>query len=228
MRMLYLFLLLGFYSNAQMSYFVEYKGSVRVNSQSDNEFSNSLLLGIKRKNSSFSIGVGREDWKYNMFGNRIKGTKSFYGHCSTYKTMFNFNHNFKIPKTKISILAGVEYDLYFGGNLNDSLSLSFSSGKYLFRFSRNYLYQMPYNSSEYHGVYSAVSETPFSIKAHIALQYNFKKCTLRLYYEPYMMRFHYTDVKYADNKGKTFLFFNDIGIGLNYPLNFKKKQEKEK
>ena len=231
--MLYLFLLLGFYSNAQMSYFVEYNGSVKTDVTDliplkDFNLSNSISFGIMKKRIFFSVGVGREDWNIRYFHKSHSPSSIFVKHSSTYKFSTMAERQFLIPKTKLSIRLGVGGKFYFLNHLKDSFTYA-SDENFISGISASiFENEAPYWIESEYNRYSYITNMPFAILGNIAMQYSFKKWGIKFYYEPYLMRVRYKNPNVEPDKGATFIFFNDIGIGVNYQLNFKKKREKEK
>jgi hypothetical protein len=69
-----------------------------------------------------------------------------------------------------------------------------------------------------------ITSVPYAFTANIAMQYSFKKLALKIYYQPYFMKIKYETVK-SSTEGSNFVFYNNLGLGINYPLNFKKKEK---
>lgn len=44
-----------------------------------------------------------------------------------------------------------------------------------------------------------------------------------MYLEPYIMNLRYQNAKNVLNQGSSFIFFLDLGIGINHAIVFKKK-----
>jgi hypothetical protein len=228
-----LFFLVFFFlqSQAQISYFIEYNISNDFLSADDVILNNNISFGIKKKKAFFSLGFGREDWYLEYFNNQYFTNPSQYNaHCRTYKFSALFERQFFIPKTKLFISFGAGGKLYFLNQMKDSLSHSIY-GHALSTLKPSVLqnakdtYDNPFqgNGLEY---YSYITNVPFAFTANLALQYRFKKLGLKLYYEPYFMRIKYRNAKYTTKTGATYAFYSNIGLGINYPLNFKKKDQK--
>lgn len=234
MKMLYLFLLLVFSSNAQLNYFAEYNGSIQTREigQSELVVSNSISFGVKKDKTLYSLGIGREDWNLDHFRRQYYEPSLFTYHTRTYKITFLIEHQYLIPKTKLSLRFGIGGKVYFLNQLKTS-----------FTYQDNYISEIkpstisklsPYYSSssidgftfESQDHYYYITHMPLAVRANFVLQYNFKKWALKLYYEPYVMSVRFRNAADSKDWGRSIIWFNDIGIGVNYPLNFKKKKEK--
>ncbi len=241
MKMLYLFLLLVFSSNAQLSYFAEYDGSVKTREIELNDLvvSNAISFGIQKNKMLYSVGIGREDWSLGYFGmpSYYKNKpNSFTYHCSTYKIVAMVEHQYLVPKTKLSLRFGLGVKVYFLNKLKESYTYE-NNEKYIY-MTKPSVFENFYpgsSSNSFDGIkygnldnYSYITRIPLAVRANLALQYNFKKWALKLYYEPYVMSVRFRNAADPKDWGRTIIWFNDIGIGVNYQLNFKKKQEKEK
>ena len=71
-----------------------------------------------------------------------------------------------------------------------------------------------------------VTKMPITFLTRVNIGYAFKRLKISAFVMPYWVRFHYQNAAFPERKGKTFLFFYDIGLGINYTLPFKKKEAK--
>ncbi len=223
-------LFLSLNANAQLKYFVEYNISTNVITSNFLVLDNSLSVGVKMNKILLSIGVGREDWSAVYFNNKYnKNTSKYTSHCRTYKLSALLDYQFSIPKTKLSIRVGGGAKVYFLNQMKDSLSLS-SSSHFLRSLKPSVLlnatdtYDKPFQDIGLAN-YSFITSVPYALTTNLAVQYNFKKCALKFYFEPYWMMIKRKNAKHF-TPGSYFGFYSNLGLGINYPLNFKKKDQK--
>jgi hypothetical protein len=215
-------------TNAQNKYFIEYNIS-NVFPSNNVVLDNNLSFGVKINKILFSLGVGREDWYLQYFDNIYFTNPSIYNaHCRTYKIATSIEHEFLISTSKLSINTGLGVKMYFLNQLKDSLSSIYGD---LNTTRPSYLQDAKdKNIDLLNGIdldnFAFITSVPYSFTANIALQYTFKKWGLKLYYQPYFMKIKYETVK-SSKRGSNFIFYNNIGLGINYPLNFKKKDQKD-
>jgi hypothetical protein len=230
MKLSLLFILLfGLNANAQSNYFIEYNISTTVTTSNFLVLDNSLSVGVKMNKILLSIGVGREDWSAVYFNNKYnKNTSKYTSHCRTYKLSALLDYQFSIPKTKLSIRVGGGAKVYFLNQMKDSLSLS-SSSHFLRSLKPSVFlnatdtYDKPFQDIDLAN-YSFITSVPYALTTNLAVQYNFKKCALKFYFEPYWMMIKRKNAKHF-TPGSYFAFYSNLGLGINYPLNFKKKEK---
>ncbi len=228
------FLFFGLYANAQDKFFIEYTSALGGPSYMvDLVLNNSLSCGLKNKKITYSLGIGQEDWYLDYFDNKQLPSSVFEYisfHCRTYKLTALIERQFLLPKSNLSVRLGAGGKFYLLNQMKDSYIVS-GSNNYLRATKPSVLsnakdtYQEPFN-----GVgldrYSYITSVPFAVIGNLALQYKFKKLGLKLYFEPYFMWINYKNAKYF-TRGSTFAFYSNIGLGANYPLNFKKKEKSD-
>jgi hypothetical protein len=225
-------LLFWFNSNSQLSYFIEYNGSTKekLTDRRDLVIDNCISVGVKKNKILFSAGIGREDWNLEYFHEKYSYNPVYFiYHCRTYKLTTFIERQFLLPKSNLSVRLGAGGKFYLLNQMKDSYIVS-GSNNYLRGTKPSVLlnakdtYQEPYQ-----GVglshFSYITSVPFAVIGNLALQYRFKKLGLKLYFEPYFMWINYKNAKYF-TRGSTFAFYSNLGLGINYPLNFKKKDQK--
>jgi hypothetical protein len=224
---LFFTLIFWFNANAQLKYFVEYNISNMF--PSDNiVLENTIMLGIKKEKSLFYLGLGREDWYLEYFDNIYFTNPSIYNaHCRTYKVSASIERQFFISTSKLSINAGLGVKKYFLNQLKDSLCIIYGN---LNTMRPSYLLDNKNkNNNKLNGIdlddYAFITSVPYAVTANIAIQYSFKKLGLKIYYQPYFMKIKYETVK-SSTEGSNFVFYNNLGLGITYHLNFKKKDQK--
>jgi hypothetical protein len=228
-------LLFWFNSNSQLSYFIEYNGSIKkkltdINQRRDLVIDNSIAVVVKKNKILFSAGIGREDWNLEYFHEKYSSNPIYFiYHCCTYKLTALIERQFLIPKTKLSVRLGAGGKFYFLNQMKDSYVLyhpneGLVGTKPLALSNAIDNVQTPYNGVGL-GEYSYITSVPFAVIGNLAFQYKFKKLGLKLYFEPYFMWINYKNAKYFA-RGSTFAFYSNLGLGINYPLNFKKKDQK--
>ena len=221
-------------SQAQFHYLVEYNTALNVQLNDLQPFTdliidNNLSLGIKKNKTIGFVGFGREDWYLQYFDNIYFTNPSIYNaHCRTYKVSASIERQFFVIKTKLSLNLGLGIKTYFLNQMSDSLSRSIYGN--LSTMGPPYLQDAKEkNIDKLNGVdlddLFFIRSVPYAFTANIALQYSFKKLGLKIYYQPYFMKIKYETVK-SSSEGSNFTFYSNIGIGINYPLNFKKKEQK--
>jgi hypothetical protein len=235
MKLSLLFILLfGLNASAQRNYFIEYNTSVKKGltdsyTLGDLILDNSFSFGAKMNKVNFSMGVGREDWFLHYFDTKYYSNTSLNtAHCRTYKMSALLDYQFSIPKTKLSIRVGGGAKVYFLNQMKDSLSLtagdhSLRSLKPSVLLNAKDTYSEPFQDIGLAN-YSFITSVPYALTTNLAVQYNFKKCALKFYFEPYWMMIKRKNAKHF-TPGSYFGFYTNIGLGINYPLNFKKKEK---
>jgi hypothetical protein len=230
-----LFLLICINLNAQKRYFIEYKFAVLgFLSHVDLTVSNNISFGIKKDKTLFSIGLGREDWNLYYFDKPFYAPTLFNYYSSTCSFSSLLEQKLLLPKTKLSINLGLGAKFYFSNNLSNKYTLDVYNNKLgplkpsaLSKFSpfkdENTIEGVAVGSIDR---YRYISSIPYAITTTLAVQYNFKKLALKIYFEPYFMRIKYNSAIDPSKKGNLFIFYNNLGFGINYPLNFKKKDQK--
>jgi hypothetical protein len=220
-------------SQAQLQYTVDYNIALNVIPNDLKPFKdliidNSLSLGIKKNKTIGYLGFGREDWYLKYFNNSYSTNPSVYNaHCNTYKISGLIEYQFYMIKSKLSINVSVGAKIYFLNQLKDSLSSIYGN---LSTMRPPYLQDVKeQNINILNGLelddWAFLTSVPYAITTNIALQYSFKKWGLKLYYQPYFMKIKYETVK-SSTEGSNFVFYSNVGLGINYPLNFKKKDQK--
>lgn len=228
--------LFGFNSNAQFSYFLEYNSSIKekltdINQRRDLVIDNCITMGAEKNKMLYSIGFGREDWFIEYFNNVQLPSDVFEYitfHSRTYKITALIERQFLIPKTKLSLRLGAGGKFYFLNQMKDSYIVS-GSNNYLRGTKPSVLLNAKDAYDEpFQGVglsnFSYITSVPFAVIGNFALQYKFKKLGLKLYFEPYFMWINHKNAKYF-TRGSNFAFYSNLGLGVNYPLNFKKKEQ---
>lgn len=233
---LFFTLLFWFNSNSQLSYFIEYNGSVKekltdIIQKRDLVIDNNISICAKKNKMLFSIGLGREDWYMEYFNKEYTFNPEYFAfHCRTYKLTALIERQFLIPKTKLSVRIGAGGKYYFLNQMKDSYILNYPEDRLVgskpsVLYNAKDTYQEPFN-----GVgldeYSYITSVPFAVIGNLAFQYKFKKLGLKLYFEPYFMWINYKNAKYF-TRGSNFAFYSNLGLGVNYPLNFKSKEPKD-
>ncbi len=227
-------LLLSLCSNAQLKYFVEYNVS-NIFPSNHIVFDNNISFGITKNKTVGYIGFGREDWYLEYFDNKYYTNPSIYNaHCRTYKVSTLLEHQFFLIKSKLSINLGIGGKIYFFNQMKDSLStygpgvLDITKPSYLLV----YVLKNPYSytgSNEYENS-RIITSIPYAITTNLAFQYTFKKWALKFYCQAYFMKIKYNLLyPLAEGRiddGSNFGFYSNLGLGINYPLNFKKKDQK--
>jgi hypothetical protein len=213
----------------QFNYLIEYNVSNVLFSDGDIILDNTVSVGVKKNKIVGRIGLGREDWYLRYFNNIYFTNPSIYNaHCRTYKVSASIEHQFFIIKSKLSLNVGLGIKTYFLNELKDSLSGSIYGNLWATR--------PPYlqdakdkNIDLLNGIdldnFAFITSVPYSFTANIAIQYSFKKWGLKIYYQPYFMKIKYETVK-SSKRGSNYSFYSNLGLGINYPLNFKKKDQK--
>lgn len=234
----FLLIFLWFNANAQLKYFLEYNGAVSpmiINPPiNDLVIDNSLSFGVKNNKTLYSLGLGREDWYLGYFNNKYYTNPAIYNsHCSTFKISSFLEQQFFIIKSKLSLNVGIGAKVYFLNQMKDSLS-TYNKGRFygmLYTMRPSYLLEAKKNNlNQLNGTdldeYAFITNIPFSIFTNFAIQYSFKKWVLKLYSQPCLMKIKYKTVK-SSIEGQSFAFRINVGLGINYPLNFKKKEKSE-
>jgi len=220
--------------SGQLRYFVEYntslkKGLMDSYTLGDLVLDNSFSFGFKMNKTLYSLGVGREDWYLHYFNNKNYTNPSLYNaHCSTYKMSALIEYQFSIPKTKLSIRVGGGAKVYFLNQMKDSLSLMdndhvLRSLKPSVLLNATESYEQPFYGTGLAN-FSFITSVPYALTTNLAVQYNFKKCALKFYFEPYWMMIKIKNAEHF-TLGSNFGFYSNLGLGINYPLNFKKKEK---
>ncbi len=224
-----IFLFIYVHSFGQKEFLIEYTSSIRAPDYLDDLIlSNNLSIGYKKNKTIYSVGFGREDWYLKYFNKSYSTNPSIYNaHCRTYKVSDSVERQFFIIKSKLSLNLGLGIKTYFLNQIRDSLSrgvhgnLSSRRPPYLQDAKEK-------NIDKLNGVdldnLAFITSVPYAFTANFALQYSFKKWGLKLYYQPYFMKIKYETVK-SSTEGSNFVFYNNIGLGINYPLNFNKKEK---
>ena len=224
---IFFLVLFGLNAKAQSNFFIEYNFS-NLFSFNNLVLDNGLSFGFKKNKVLSSIQVGREDWNLRYFSNNNYYKNSSYNrHCRTYKISALLEYQFSIPKTKLSIRVGGGAKVYFLNQMKDSLSFL---DNYLHSLKPKVLVNAPDNlTNPFNDIglvyFSFITSVPYALTTNLAVQYNFKKCALKFYFEPYWMMIKRKNAKHF-TPGSYFAFYSNLGIGVHYPLNFKKKEQK--
>ena len=226
------------YANAQLKYSLEYNFSLQTEwftfrPFEDLIYKNNILFQIQNKKMLYSMGFGREDWRLNHFENYPKSSYVNY-HCHTYKITPQIEREIIIAKSKFSMRVGVGADVYIFNQLKDSLIFS-SISNHLRQIKPSTLSLLNKDGSStiLDGRdlgkledYNYIKSMPFALKFNFAFQYDFHLLKIKLFYEPVFIKVNYKTAENSAIEGSAFSFYSNIGIGLNYPLNFKKKEQK--
>jgi hypothetical protein len=226
-------------SISQVQYFVEYNFLVKnkfvdLNNPVHAIVSNNISFGVKTNKMMYSIALGREDWFLNFFDNGVVNRpqlNTYY--CRTHKLTPMIERQFVIPKSNFSFRLGVGCKFFFLNQMKDSLS--YSLDREFFRVTKpSVISALDPNISEtiIDGVtfkskdeYYYITSVPYALTANFAIQYSFKKWAIKLQYEPTLIRVKTRNAANSNLKSSVFFFYNNIGLGINYPLNFKKKEK---
>ncbi len=239
MRLLILFLAIALNINGQMHYYVEYNflaknKFVDLNNPVHAIVSNNISFGIKKNKMMYSIALGREDWFLNQFEkSNIKKPQFFTYYFRTYKLTPMIERQFFISKSNFSLRLGMGCKFFFLNQMKDSLS--YSLDREFFRvtkpsvisaldpnISQTIINGVTFNSKD---KYYYITSVPYALTANFAIQYAFKKWAIKLQYEPTLMRVKTRNAANSNLKSSVFFFYNNIGLGINYPLNFKQKDK---
>jgi hypothetical protein len=223
-------------ANAQLKYSAEYNFSLQVESFGpfdDLITKNNISFQIQNKKMLYFLGLGREDWRLNHFANYPTSSHVNY-HCLSYKITPQIEREIMIAKSKFSIRVGIGADIYICNQLRDSLIFS-SASHHLRQIKPSTLSLLNKDGSstildgrdfgklEY---YNYIKSMPFALKFNFAFQYDFLFLKVKLFYEPVFIKVNYKSAENTAIEGSEFSFYSNVGIGINYPLNFKKKDQK--
>jgi hypothetical protein len=227
-------LFFGLNSISQLNYFTEYNISNIFLSDNNIILDNNLSFGLKKNKSLLSIGIGREDWYLDYFNNKYFTNPSIYNaHCRTYKSSILFERQFFLIKSKLSVNLGLGGKIYFLNQLKDSLSTSNNGFLDITKpsFLTEYASKTPYSytvSNDYEE-YRLISSMPYAFTTNLAFQYTFKSWALKLFFQANLIKikynFLYPFTEDRTDKGSNYTFYSSVGLGINYPLNFKKKEK---
>ena len=229
MKLMSLFsLLFVFQSTAQQNYFLEYR-IANVLPEYDVILDNTLCLGIKKNKTLLSIGMGREDWFLNYYNNKSFTNPTIYNsHCRTYKFSTLLEHQFFLIKSKLSLNLGIGGKIYFFNQMKDSLSVGIYN--YFDTYKPSYLQNAKNNNidplnGEALDDHAFIRRVPYAFSTNLAFQYSFKKWAISVYYQLSMLQIKSETVKSLTARSN-YAFYYNLGLGINYPLNFKKKEQK--
>jgi hypothetical protein len=241
MRLLILFLAIALNINGQMHYYVEYNflaknKFVDLNNPVHAIVSNNISFGVKKNKMMYSLALGREDWFLNHFDNKnMVEPQLFTYYCRTYKLTPMIERQFIIPKSNFSFRLGGGCKFFILNQMNDSLSyaeyrnyfFSVLKPNVISKFNPNSFTNIV-NGNDYGSLseYYYITNVPYALTANFAIQYSFKKWAIKLQYEPTLMRVKTRNAANSNVNSSVFFFYNNIGLGINYPLNFKKKDQK--
>jgi hypothetical protein len=236
-------LFLSLCSNAQLKYFVEYNYSMKSRLRDidfDGKdlnhlvFNNYISIGIKKDKMLYSLGSGREDWFLYFFSDYPIKNQVYNYHFRTFHITPMIEREFKLPKSNFSFRSGVGCKFYYLNQMKDSLSFSFnpqilnSTKPSAISVLNPYASQTVINGVTFKSKdeYYYITSVPYALTANFAIQYAFKKWAIKLQYEPTLMRVKTRNAANSNLKSSVFFFYNNLGLGINYPLNFKKKEKK--
>jgi hypothetical protein len=243
MKLLLLFLAFSLKSNGQMNYFVAFDYTMRNRftdidfdgkDLNDLVFNNYISIGIKKDKMLYSLGSGREDWFLYFFSDYPIKNQVYNYHFRTYHLTPMIEREFKIPKSNFSFRLGVGCKFYYLNQMKDSLSFSFnpqilnSTKPSAISALNSYASQTVIDGVTFKSKdeYYYITSVPYALTANFAIQYSFKKWAIKLQYEPTLIRVKTRNAANSNLKSSVFFFYNNIGLGVNYPLNFKKKDQK--
>jgi len=244
MKLFILFITLSFYSFGQLEYFIEYNYLIKnrfLDIDFDGKdlnhlvFNNYISIGIKKDKMLYSLGSGREDWFLYFFSDYPIKNQVYNYHFRTFHITPMIEREFKLPKSNFSFRSGVGCKFYYLNQMKDSLSFSFnpqilnSTKPSAISALNPYASQTVVNGVTFNSKdkYYYITNVPYALTANFAIQYSFKKWAIKLQYEPTLIRVNTRNAVNSNLKSSVFFFYNNIGIGVNYPLNFKKKEGKD-
>lgn len=235
---LFFVLFVSLLSNAQLKYSLEYNFSLQTSwftfrPYDDLIYKNNISFQIQNKKMIYALGLGREDWRLNYFEN-LPVSSLVNDHCFTYKITPQIEREIMISKSNFSFRVGFGADIYFFNQLRDSLTLS-AHNVY---FSRTKPSTLPYLNHGYQGGSTIldgqnfgiledcnfIKSMPFALKFNFAFQYALHFLKVKLFYEPVFIKVNYRSAENTTVEGSEFILYSNLGIGINYPLNFKKQK----
>ena len=236
---LFFVLFVSLFSNAQLKYSLEYNFSLQSEEFTFHPdehliYKNNISFQIQNNKMLYSVGLGREDWRLNYYLNYPASTHSN-KHCFTYKITPQIEREIIISKSNFSMRLGIAADVYIFNQLKDSLIFS-SPGRTLSNVKPSTLALLNKDGSstildgrdfgklEY---YNYIKSMPFALKFNFAFQYDFHFLKVKLFYEPVFIKINYKSAENTAIEGSEFSFYSNVGIGVNYPLNFNKKEKSE-
>ena len=236
---LFFVLFVSLFSNAQLKYSLEYNFSLQSEEFTFHPdehliYKNNISFQIQNKKMLYFLGLGREDWRLNHFANYPTSSHVNY-HCFSYKITPQIEREIMIAKSKFSMRVGIGADIYIFNQLRDSLIFS-SASHHLRQIKPSTLSLLNKDGSstildgrdfgklEY---YNYIKSMPFALKFNFAFQYDFHFLKVKLFYEPVFIKINYKSAENTAIEGSEFSFYSNVGIGVNYPLNFNKKEKSE-
>jgi hypothetical protein len=239
MRLLILFLAIALNINGQLHYFLEYnfaikKSFIDFTSYNDLVITNNISFGVKKNKMLYSLNLGREEWCLEYFDDNVgQKPQLFNFYCRTFKITPFIERQFLLSNTKFSFRVGMGCKIFFLNQMKDSLSytrdynfFNLTKPSVLSKFndysSKNEIDGITFGSKD---KYYFITSVPYALIANFAIQYAFKKWAIKLQYEPTLMRVKTRNAANSNLKSSVFFFYNNIGLGVNYPLNFKKKEK---
>jgi hypothetical protein len=226
-------------SIAQVQYFVEYNFLVKnkfvdLNNPVHAIVSNNISFGVKKNKMMYSIALGREEWCLEYFDDNVgQKPQLFNFYCRTFKITPFIERQFLLPKSNFSFRLGVGCKIFFLNQMKDSLSyykdynfFKLTKPSVISKFNpyafNNKVDVITFGSKD---EYYFITNVPYALTANFAIQYSFKKWAIKLQYEPTLIRVKTRNAANSNVKSSVFFFYNNIGLGVNYPLNFKKKEK---
>ncbi|AEA43802.1 hypothetical protein [Fluviicola taffensis] len=176
------------------------------------------------------VGLGAECWYINrstLTNPSVAMKPSFTGKLEPW-----IGFETKLFHSSVFVSANVGTRFYFLNQLRDSLILSEKSDNHFIinGGSKQHVLNtpnfIPGTNYPIKGKYYYVTKMPIAFLTRVNVGYAFKRFKISAFVMPYWVRFHYENAGFSERKGKTFLFFYDIGLGVNYTLPFKKKEKK--
>lgn len=174
-----------------------------------------------------AVGIGVEYWyiKKSTFSNPSLEMKPTY--IGKIESWLGFES--KLFNSGVFFSANIGTRFYCFNQLENSLSLSDNyRGIILHHYSRQTINGLPnyYPNSNVSNKaqFYYVTKMPITFLTRVNLGYAFKRFKVSAFIMPYWVRFHYENATYPERKGKTSIFFYDLGLGVNYTLPQKKKE----
>lgn len=220
-----LFLLISFHCASQLRPGFYTQGSWRGFNYIEEQFNLTGAFTLHLNKLTTGLAIGAECWyveKSLNFDPTDAMKPSFTGKIEPW---FGLQSNLFHSNVFFSANLGARF--YFLNQLNDSLSLK-DKGTGLAISSRQAINSLPNyypnsNTPMKAGFYY-VTKMPFTILTRVNIGYEFNRIQVSAFIMPYWIRFHYENATHSDNKGETFIFFYDVGLGVNYTLPHKKEK----
>ncbi len=212
--------------NAQFKQNVGLNGSYRSFNHLEQAINGALEYTVSNENFLFGVNIGRERW-YNV---GKLGDINYMQPSYSWKLEEWIGIQRNLFQSHFFLSANFGTRIYFRNQIKDSLCLSNENNFRIIGGSKNNIESLPLNVpgpnsyQQIRGKYSYVTAMPFAILTRMDFGYAFERFKIRAFIMPYWVRFHYENAADASIKGKTYNFFYDLGLGVNYTLPKKKKK----